>query len=49
MAEGYKRAADLLIERAKESTQLRNMLVYPIVFCYRHYLELTLKAMLATY
>jgi hypothetical protein len=47
--EGYKNAADLLVEKARESNLDRDSLVYPIVFCYRHYLELALKALVATY
>ncbi|MDE2166568.1 MAG: hypothetical protein KGJ66_09560 [Alphaproteobacteria bacterium] len=43
---GYKRAGDLLIKEAVENRLDRRNLLYPIIFCYRHYLELTLKAML---
>ncbi len=43
-AEGYKRAADLLVQRGdpKDDHQL---IVYAVVFLYRHYLELKLKAL----
>lgn len=46
---GYKLAADLLVEQAEVQSWRRRKLVYPIVFCYRHYLELTLKAALQHY
>ena len=46
---GYKLAADLLVEQAEIEPSRKPKLVYPIVFCYRHFLELTLKAMLAEY
>ena len=43
---GYKQAADLLVEQTEIKAWSRQKLVYPIVFCYRHFLELTLKALL---
>lgn len=46
---GYKLAADLLVEQAEAQAWRRRKLVYPIVFCYRHYLELTLKSFLQQY
>lgn len=46
---GYKLAADLLVEQAEAQAWRRRKLVYPIVFCYRHYLELALKAILQRY
>ena len=49
LTEGYKLAADLLVEQAEAEVWRRRKLVYPIVFCYRHFLELTLKAMLKEY
>ena len=49
MRHGYKLAADLLIKEAEEQAPTRRKLVYPIAFCYRHYLELTLKAILSEY
>jgi hypothetical protein len=39
---GYRTAADALIERVAGMDQ--DALVYPIVFCYRQYLELLLKS-----
>ena len=46
---GYKQAADLLVEQTEIEAWRRQKLVYPIVFCYRHFLELTLKSMLGEY
>jgi hypothetical protein len=45
---GYKRAADMLIERVQKEqiTFDINTLVFPIVFLYRHYLELRLKSII---
>ena len=42
-SEGYKRAATLLIEHIKNNHFDQDTLVYPIVFLYRHYIELGLK------
>jgi hypothetical protein len=46
---GYKLAADLLVEQTEAEAWRRRKLVYPIVFCYRHFLELTLKGILEEY
>jgi hypothetical protein len=45
-ATGYKEAADILSERVLNSRQLTDALVYPIIFLYRHYLELRLKELI---
>ena len=42
-ATGYKDGADALVERLSE-TGRNDALIFPIVFCYRQYLELKLKA-----
>jgi hypothetical protein len=49
MTQGYKRAADLLVERATVERPDRDFLVYPVIFCYRHYLELSLKMIIQEY
>ena len=49
MTDGYRRAADFLIKQAEEDYYLSGSLVYPIIFLYRHYLELELKYVLVTY
>lgn len=43
--EGYKNAADCLVDCAAEVHEA-DILVYPIVFLYRHYIELQLKDLL---
>jgi hypothetical protein len=40
---GYKEAGDRLVEQLKEKRRRQDMLVYPIVFLYRHYLEIMIK------
>jgi hypothetical protein len=40
---GYKSAGDVLVERVAANRGEADALVYPIVFCYRQYLELMLK------
>ena len=49
MIEGYKKAADLMVERTIKDWGERDMLVFPIIFNYRHFLELSLKYHLATH
>ena len=46
-ADGYKKAGDVLVRNAMEQTHTLNLLVYPICFLYRHYLELTMKGLIA--
>lgn len=41
---GYRRAGDALVERVAQTRSEQDFLVYPVVFCYRQYLELMLKA-----
>jgi hypothetical protein len=51
-AVGYKRAADLLIDQLRKNNsvlQQIDTLVYPIMFLYRHYLELRLKQLYLNY
>ena len=45
-ADGYKDAGDLLVEYIKEKQVKQNSLVYPIVFLYRQYIELRIKAII---
>ena len=49
MARGYREAADLLVKHAEADYRLRGSLVYPIIFLYRHFIELELKYVLVTY
>lgn len=42
-ATGYKDAADLLVAHIHENDRRHDIMVYPIVFLYRQYLELAIK------
>ena len=42
-AHGYKQAADILVDHISAIKRNQDILVYPIVFLYRHYIELCLK------
>lgn len=45
-AEGYRTAVDLLVGSVKTTHRKQDVLVYPIVFLWRQYVELRLKEML---
>jgi hypothetical protein len=45
-AEGYKRAADLLVQHVADTQSNQDYLIYPIVFLYRQALEIALKHLL---
>jgi hypothetical protein len=47
-ARGYKCAADALVEHAAKHKHELDSLVYPIIFLYRHYLELRMKELILT-
>lgn len=49
MMDGYKQAGDLMVEKAADDRAERYALVFPIIFNYRQFLELSLKYQLATY
>lgn len=44
--EGYLRAADILVQHVIELKRDQDFLVYPIIFLYRHHIELILKSLL---
>jgi hypothetical protein len=44
--EGYKLAADALFEKVLQDRFVVDLVIYPMVFNYRHYVELSLKAIL---
>jgi hypothetical protein len=46
--EGYRLAAEFLIERVANTAFDQDFLVYPICFLYRHYVELSLKDIIGT-
>jgi len=50
-SEGYRRGARVLVEHVLKNPQDRDFLVFPIIFLYRHHIELALKKiiMLAPY
>lgn len=49
MMDGYKKGADIMVDQAVQHGSERDFLVCPIIFNYRHFLELSLKFMLATF
>ncbi|MFB0872679.1 MULTISPECIES: hypothetical protein [unclassified Sphingobium] len=49
MTDGYKKAADLMVEHATSNPAERDYLVCPIIFNYRQFIELSLKYVIATY
>lgn len=49
MADGYKTAGDLMVEAAGRDGLARDTLVFPIIFNYRHFIEISLKYLLANY
>jgi hypothetical protein len=50
-AQGYFRGADTLVNETKRnpSNNPSNLLVYPICFLYRHFIEITLKGIIDYY
>jgi hypothetical protein len=40
---GYKKSADILVKKVKKTASEQDYLVYPIIFLYRHHIELLLK------
>lgn len=49
MVEGYKLGAEMMVERSRNDRFDRAALVYPIIFNYRHFIELSLKYIIAIY
>lgn len=49
MSEGYRKSADCLVEQALQDWREANYLIYPILFLYRHALELNLKYIINVY
>jgi hypothetical protein len=43
LSEGYKLAGDVLVQNFLGEPRDHNNLMYPILFCYRHYVEISLK------
>jgi hypothetical protein len=40
---GYKHAADILVDKIIDNTSITELLAFPIIFLYRHFIELSLK------
>ena len=49
MMNGYKKAGDVLVGRATDEMAERDVLVFPAIFNYRQFIELSLKYLLSTY
>lgn len=49
MTDGYKSAADLMVAATADNAPMRHVLVFPIIFNYRQFLELSLKYQIATF
>lgn len=49
MIEGYRQVAELAVAKSAEDRFTRDFLVYPAIFNYRHFIELSLKHLIATY
>lgn len=49
MESGFKEAGDILVEKARGDNYYTSVFIYPILFCYRHSLELALKYIINQY
>ena len=49
MFEGYRKSADALVDQALQDRREADYLIYPILFLYRHALELNLKYIINVY
>jgi hypothetical protein len=49
MLKGYFRAGHILIDQCRENLNEGHLLIYPILFCYRHALEMAMKDLLESY
>ncbi|MBO9501647.1 hypothetical protein [Brevundimonas sp. A19_0] len=49
MMNGYKCGADMMVQQATANRFDQEALVYPIIFNYRQYIELSLKYLIASY
>jgi hypothetical protein len=46
---GYFRAAHALVDHCSTNTYERQTMIYPILFCYRHALEMAMKGIVGSY
>lgn len=49
MIDGYEQAASILIDKASCTRFMNDSLIYPIIFLYRHMIELSLKELIETF
>ena len=49
ITEGYKKSADLMIQASLKQEADRDYLIYPIIFSYRQFIELSLKNLIGNY
>jgi hypothetical protein len=49
MLKGYFRAGHVLVDQCRKNPNEGHVLIYPILFCYRHALEMTMKGILDSY
>lgn len=49
MMAGYKKAADLMVKQSMKDQNDRDFLVFPVLFNYRQFIELSLKYLLSNY
>lgn len=49
IVKGYEEAAGHLVDKALETRHERESLIFPILFLYRHYIEIQLKYFISTY
>lgn len=49
MSAGYKKAGDILVDASEADRATRDFLVFPVIFNYRHFLELELKNLIAIF
>jgi hypothetical protein len=47
--DGYMRSGDILVDECKRNPRGRSDLIYPILYCYRHGLELAMKWVIDLY
>jgi hypothetical protein len=49
MMRGYFRAGHVLVDKCCENPNEKYAMIYPILFCYRHALEMTMQWIISTY
>jgi hypothetical protein len=49
MLKGYFRAGHVLVDQCRKNPHEGHTMIYPILFCYRHALEMTMQCIIGTY